>query len=124
MLAPPTGERGVVVRLGDGGEFVVVGVEATRVDAEMKMEIVNQAEDTATSEVILDAPLVVRVELGAVTLTAREWASLGVGDVIALGRRVSEPVVLRVAGVEVAQGELVDVEGELGVRIRQRTELT
>ena len=44
------------MRLGDGGKFVVVGVEATRVDAEMKMEIVNQAEDTATSEVILDAP--------------------------------------------------------------------
>ena len=88
------------------------------------MEIVNQAEDTATSEVILDAPLVVRVELGAVTLTAREWASLGAGDVIALGRRVSEPIILRVAGVEVARGELVDIEGELGVRIRQRTEIT
>ncbi len=62
----------------------------------------------------------VRVELGAVTLTAREWSALRAGDVISIGRRVSEPVVLRIAGMEVAKGELVDIEGELGVRIREQ----
>jgi flagellar motor switch/type III secretory pathway protein FliN len=73
---------------------------------------------------VLDAPLVVRVEVGAVTLTASEWAALGPGDVVALGRRVHEPIVLRVAGAEVARGELVDIEGELGVRIRERARST
>jgi flagellar motor switch/type III secretory pathway protein FliN len=75
---------------------------------------------SATSEAVLDAPLVVRVELGAVTMSAREWAALRPGDVVAVGRRVSEPVVLRVAGMVVARGELVDIEGELGVRIREQ----
>lgn len=68
-------------------------------------------------DAVLDAPIVVRVELGAVSLTAREWAELRPGDVLEAGRRVGDHAILRVAGRAVAEGELVDVEGELGVRI-------
>ena len=71
-------------------------------------------------EAILEAPVVVRVEIGEVRLAAEEWASLGSGSVIAAGCRTSEAVVLRIAGQEVARGELVDIEGELGVRILER----
>jgi len=53
-------------------------------------------------------------------LAARDWAAIGRGDVIALGRRVGEAVVLRVGGVPVARGELVEIEGEVGVRIIER----
>ena len=64
-----------------------------------------------------EVPVVVRVEIGAAQMTAREWSRLGAGDVITLGRRIGEHVVLRAGGDEVARGELVDVEGEIGVRI-------
>ena len=67
------------------------------------------------------APVVVRVELGTVEMRAREWAELAPGDVIALGRRVGDPAVLRVGGVELARGELVLVDGEYAVRIVERT---
>jgi type III secretion protein Q len=60
----------------------------------------------------------VRVELGAVTMSAREWAALIPGDVVSVGRRIGDLASLRVAGIEVARGELVDIDGELGVRIR------
>jgi type III secretion protein Q len=123
VLAPPSSARGIAVKLGDGGEIVVVGGKTILLDVETTMPSPNQ-DQTATSEVILDAPLVMRVEVGAVTLSAAEWAALGPGDVIALSRRVSEPVVLRIAGAEVARGELVDIEGELGVRIRERSRAT
>jgi type III secretion protein Q len=123
LLAPGQG-RGIAGTLGESGEIVVVGVKATSEDAEAMMTNSDRGDQTATSEVILDAPLVVRVELGAVTLAAREWAALGSGDVIALAKRVSEPVVLRIGGLEVARGELVDIEGELGVRIRERIPAT
>jgi len=123
MLVGPGQERGIAGTLGESGEIVVVGIKATPEDAEAMMTS-SDRDQTATSEVILDAPLVVRVELGAVTLAAREWASLGAGDVIALAKRVSEPVVPRIGGIEVARGELVDIEGELGVRIRERTPST
>jgi len=41
--------------------------------------------------------------------------------VVSLGKRIGEHVVLRVAGVEVARGELVDLDGEVGVRIVARS---
>ena len=71
------------------------------------------------ADVLADVPVVVRVEVGSVTLSAREWASLQPGDVVLTGRRIAERVSLRVGGIEVARGELVDVEGELGVRIHE-----
>jgi flagellar motor switch/type III secretory pathway protein FliN len=50
-------------------------------------------------------------------MSAREWLNLAPGDVVATGNALSSPVVLRVAGQQVASGELVNLEGELGVRI-------
>ena len=75
--------------------------------------------ENATLEALEDAPVVVRVELGVVELPAREWAALADGDVLTLGRKLGDLVVLRVGGVEVARGELVQVEGEYGIRIRR-----
>jgi flagellar motor switch protein FliM len=69
--------------------------------------------------VLLETPIVVRVELGSISMTAREWARLGPGDVIETSQRIAEPVVLRVAGREVARGELVNVDGQVGVRIQK-----
>ena len=69
-----------------------------------------------------EVPVVVRVEIGSVEMRAKEWAALGPGDVISLGRKIGEGVTLRVGGVTIARGELVDVEGEVGVRILGRTE--
>lgn len=80
-----------------------------------------EATTTTTLEVLEDAPVVVRVELGSVEMKAREWAELAPGDVIALGRRVGDAAILRVGGVELARGELVQVDGEYGVRIVART---
>jgi flagellar motor switch protein FliN/FliY len=80
--------------------------------------------DDTTEQAVLDAPIVVRIELGAVTMTARQWSELEPGDVIETGCRIAEPVVLRVGGREVARGELVSIEGELGVRIRKLAENT
>lgn len=122
FLSPPSSERVLAGRLGQNGEIVLVGVQSLPLDEEKSVTGQEHEHATATSEVVLDAPLVVRVEMGTVTMTMREWATLGAGDIIALGRRVGEPVVLRAAGMEIARGELVDIEGELGVRIRERVE--
>lgn len=81
----------------------------------------DAADVDALVENVGEIPVVVRVELGEATMTARQWAALGKGDVVALGRRLGEPVVLRVGGVPVATGELVEIEGEVGVRIVART---
>jgi flagellar motor switch/type III secretory pathway protein FliN len=119
LLVAPDHDRALEGRLGTAGEIVLVGVTSAPLDGEAAMERDRNDESSAPGA-ILEAPLIVRVELGAVTMTAREWALLAPGDVISLGKRVGELAVLRIAGVEVARGELVDVEGELGIKIRTR----
>ena len=78
-------------------------------------------EESKNTSALIDAvgevPVVVRVEIGSAEMRAREWAALTKGDVIAIGTRVGEHVTLRAGGVAIARGELVDVDGEVGVRI-------
>lgn len=119
-LAAPRSERGIAVSLAPGGEVVVGdGVVELPLDVEGAMSSAKDDMGGALAEAVLDAPVVVRIEVGAVSMSAREWAALRPGDVIESGRRINDPVVLRVAGREVARGELVEIEGELGVRIRE-----
>ncbi len=83
----------------------------------------TEPNDTdALIEAVGEVPVVVRVEIGVAEMRAREWASVAKGDVIALGRRVGDPVMLRVGGLLMARGELVDVDGEVGVRVLELLE--
>jgi flagellar motor switch/type III secretory pathway protein FliN len=116
LLAPPSFDLGLRAELGEDGRLVLGAGLEPLLPMEMPMDSDNDPVATALGEV----PLVVRVEIGEALMTAREWASLGRGDVVALGRRVGEPVVLRVGGVPLARGELVELDGEVAVRIVER----
>jgi len=119
-LVPPRGERGLAASLAAGGQLVVRGQLESH-PWERAMSADDRASEATTVEVLQDAPLVVRVELGTVEMTARDWAALGPGDVVAIGRKIGDGVVLRVGGVEIARGELVMLDGEMAVRITGRT---
>ena len=120
VLAAPASDTGVSIELYREGKIVLRGERETlALDEEKAMQESENAGSAALAEAVLDTPIVVRVELGTVSLLARDFAQLRPGDVIETGVRIAEPVVLRVAGREVARGELVSIEGELGVRIRQ-----
>ena len=119
-LVPPRSERGIGADLAEDGRLVVRG-ELESHPWERQRAMSSDASQTATMEVLEQAPVVVRVELGAVEMTAREWADLGPGDVVTLGRKVGDLAILRVGGVELARGELVQVDGEYGVRIVARS---
>jgi flagellar motor switch protein FliM len=69
------------------------------------------------AELLNDIPLQIAVELGRLPVTAEQVVSLRVGQLLDLGRTPGEPVELSVNGKIVARGELVEVEGHLGVRI-------
>jgi flagellar motor switch/type III secretory pathway protein FliN len=107
VLASANAERGVRARIEEDGSLVYV-------------EGAEEIAMSALIENVGDASVVVRVEIGSVTLTAREWSALKAGDVMTASQKISDPVVLRVGGVEVARGELVEVEGQVGVRILSR----
>lgn len=64
-----------------------------------------------------ETPVTLSVELGRLTLPLGELASLVPGDVVKTEVPVGTEVALRAGDRVIATGELVDVEGELGVRI-------
>jgi len=118
LAAPCESAVGVRALFGDDGRLVLSGEIEPLCAAEADM---GEAEESAAILSALgDVPVLVRVEIGEARMSAREWASLRRGDVVTVGRRLGEQVVLRVAGVPVARGQLVDVEGEVGVRIEER----
>lgn len=123
VLAAPSSERGIAIGHSEAGKIVLLGtiVELARdvhdPPASDDSKMGGPEEDL--EQAVLDSPVVVRVEVGSVTMAAREWGAVRAGDVIETGLRLGEPVALRIAGKEVARGELVNIEGALGVRITE-----
>jgi flagellar motor switch/type III secretory pathway protein FliN len=118
LVAAPAAEVGFRAALGEDGGLVLLGEQVPLCPAEANMaEGVDRGE---LIDAVGDLPVLVRVEIGEATMAARDWASVGRGDILGLGRRVGEPVILRVGGVAVARGDLVELEGEVGVRIVER----
>lgn len=69
------------------------------------------------ADLLNDIPLQIAVELARVPITAEDVVGLKVGQVIDLNRVPGEPIDLSVNGRVVARGEIVEVEGNLGVRV-------
>ncbi len=126
MLAPPGESSGWWVDWPGDGSVVVSNRGSTLTAAHAQGLAMDSIDDNSApaapsslEEVLQASPVVARVELASVSLSAQEWARLRPGDVLQTGRRLSEPAVLRVAGRIMAEGELVDIEGELGLVIKR-----
>jgi type III secretion system YscQ/HrcQ family protein len=80
---------------------------------------VSQAPEARATvpDIAADAPLELSVELARFSLTLGELQRTRPGDVLVTGRAIGESVTLRVGGRAIAQGDLVDVDGEVGLRI-------
>jgi type III secretion protein Q len=113
LLDPPLGETAtLLVRggLSTRGRLAGDSLEVTVVD-------VPEGESAARS-----APVLLEVELAAVTVPLREVARIAPGVVLPLGLDRSGRVTLRIGGRAVARGELVEVDGAVGVRVGAMTE--
>ena len=64
-----------------------------------------------------DVPVELAVEIGRTFMTIRETLSLGPGSIVSLNRLAGEPVDLLVNGKVIAQGEVVVIDEEFGMRI-------
>jgi flagellar motor switch protein FliM len=88
--------------------------ESTNPGAERGNMEEGQAEG---ADLLNDVPLQIAVEVGRLPITAEDVVGLKVGHVFDLNRAVGEPLDLSVNGKIVARGELVEIEGNLGIRI-------
>lgn len=103
--------EGIGVRVGqtdEAGESTSPGVRS-QVDETLKSQ--------EGAELLNDIPLQISVELARVPVSAEDVVSLKVGQVLDLNRMPGEPIDLSVNGKVVARGELVEIEGNLGVRV-------
>jgi flagellar motor switch/type III secretory pathway protein FliN len=101
-----------------GGLELVVGDGAVAVAAATGAVVATVASEYVPRDMAIgDAELELVVALGTTRLSLRRLAALAVGEVVPLGRPLAGPFELRAAGRVVGRGELVDVDGELGVRV-------
>jgi len=98
----------LIVGAGAIGLFAAPGA----VEARVATEYVPR--DMALLDV---ASFEVTVQLGTTRLSLRQLGELAIGQIVPLGRPLAGPYEIRAAGRVVGQGELVDIDGELGVRI-------
>lgn len=77
----------------------------------------DEPQDTTTLTALSEAPVEVSIELARVRLTLGELEALRVGEVVVTGAPIREHVRLRVGDVVIGEGELVEVDGEIGVRL-------
>jgi flagellar motor switch protein FliN/FliY len=74
---------------------------------------------TRNLELLLDVELPVSVSFGRAQLQLKDVIKLTTGSIVELNRSVSEPVDIIVNNCVIARGEVVVVEGNFGVRIKQ-----
>lgn len=126
----------LLLRVGDGDESWIIGelsegsslaVNVSAVSTEPPArftERLKMEEETENVEApgegasLIEAVMVgVRVELAARRLQLDELSRLRKNQILDLGCNATDPVDLVVEGRRIASGELVDIEGRLGVRI-------
>jgi len=87
--------------------------ETTHQETEPKGESPASGDGASLS----DLPVTLHVVLGEKRLTLSELEGLGEGGLVELDRSPDAPVDLVVNGVRAGRGELVEIEGKLGVRV-------
>lgn len=68
---------------------------------------------------LLDTTLSVQVQLGQATLPVRQLLQMGPGSVLKLDKQVGQPLELFIRGVLFATGQLVVVNNQLAIRIKE-----
>lgn len=135
--SPPPAASGVnayafEVTLGDQ-PFPVLAVFAGSVanvtDAALQLPVKTAPEDRAQTagppakpgsiDLLLDVELPVSLSFGRAQLMLKDVIKLTTGSIIELNRALSEPVEVIVNNCVIARGEVVVVEGNYGVRIKQ-----
>ncbi|MBL8149452.1 MAG: FliM/FliN family flagellar motor switch protein [Blastocatellia bacterium] len=109
--------RGDVTEEADFGETTAKHVR-DYADRDGEESMAEHEENIGESaEFVQAVPVTLIVELGRRSMTIADITRLRIGQIVDLQRTPSEPVDLTIDGKVIGRGELVDIDGELGVRI-------
>ena len=101
-----------VARLGHGWTL-----KASPRPAALDEKSWTMADEDGDAAAAAGLPVTLAFDVGQIEMTVADFARLGPGSVIDIGRSIAAPVVIRANGRHVGDGELVDIDGALGVRI-------
>ena len=82
-----------------------------------KVETQGQQAPQTLDRIDAELPVSVSLELASFQLSLAELQALAVGEVLATGQPLGQHATLRVGERPIAEGELVQVDGQIGVRI-------
>ena len=109
----------VTVERARGGLELVVGDGTVALAAVAGAVVATVASEYVPRDMALpdDAHVELTVAVGTARLSVRQLGELAVGVTVPLGRSAGGPFELRAGGRVIGRGELVDIDGELGVRV-------
>jgi type III secretion system YscQ/HrcQ family protein len=105
------------LRVGAGGFSVCLSEHALTITGQFSTGELPMTSEPEQNELASQIPVQLSVEVGQLRLSAAEIMKLEPGDVLTLDRPLSTSVELRAGDKLIGRGELVDVEGEAGVRL-------
>ncbi len=73
----------------------------------------------ASIDLLKDVPLHVTAELGRTKMLVKDILRLTVGSVIELDKETGEPLDLMVNNKLIARGEVVEIDGNFGIRVTE-----
>ena len=68
-------------------------------------------------DMLLDVNVTLSVELGRTKMTIKDLMALNKGSIISMAKEVTEPMDLMVNGTPIARGDVVESEGQFGLRL-------
>ncbi len=68
---------------------------------------------------LLDVPVRIDIVLGEIRMTVEELMALSPGEILALERKIEEPVDIYVSDRLLARGKLVVADGQLGITLSE-----
>ena len=85
------------------------------------MTSVSVSAETATLRVSIESGAFINVtlsvELGRTKMTIKDLMALNKGSIISMAKEVTEPMDLMVNGTLIARGDVVESEGQFGLRL-------
>lgn len=99
---------------GDSEAPLVRGVQFSPIESD---ETIGGSISPSSIDLLKDVPLSVHAELGRTKMLVKDILRLGVGSVIGLDKETGEPVDLMVNNKLIARGEVVEIDGNFGIRV-------
>ncbi len=116
------GRRGVLGKAWLAGSSALLAALEPPTESSLNPATEGRLEpvrNSQTLDLLLEVELPVAVSFGRAQMRLKDAVKLTTGSIVELNRSISEPVEILVNNCVIARGEVVVIEGNYGVRIKQ-----